>query len=122
MSRGLRIGFGPPGTFSVTADAATFALSGKAATLTYSAAGAGGNVGHVGSYAAMDLATYPIYSIDMGLNDYGIHANSGGGPGTGSNSHVTASWPLGGTGYCRITPPTTDGYERGINIFNIWKT
>lgn len=121
MSRGLRIGYGPPGTFSVAASAATYTESGKDATLTYSAAGQGGNVGHVGSYANMNLATYPIYSIDIGLNDYGIMKTQGSDVGTGTDTFINSSWPLGGTGYCRITPPTTAGYERGININNIWR-
>ncbi len=80
-----------------------------------------GNVGQVGTYAAMNLDTYPMYSIDMGLNDYAIHANSGGGAGTGTSTHVASAWPLGGTGYCRLTPPTTAGFERGVAVNDIWR-
>jgi hypothetical protein len=122
MARGFRIGHPIPGTYSVTAAAGAYVESGKDATLTHSEAGSGGNVGQVGSYANMDLDTYPIYSIDMGLNDYGIMRTQGSDEGTGTSTHVASSWPLGGVGYCRITPPTTAGYERGINVSNIWQS
>jgi hypothetical protein len=89
--------------------------------LTGGGGGGAGNVGQVGPYAALNLAAFPIYTIDMGLNDYQVFATQGGIAGSGSHSHVASAWPLGGTGYCRITPPTTAGYERGILIGNLWR-
>lgn len=74
----------------------------------------GAVVGHVGSYTDFDLATYPIYSISFEHNDYGIHFN-GDGTGTGSSTHHPTGWPLGGA-WSRMTPPTVDGLERGIEI------
>lgn len=93
--------------------------------------GGGGNVGQVGSYAAMNMQTYPIYSIDMNLGDYFIFATQGipvqvgtpvGEAGSGDSAHVSSGWPLGGGGYCRINPPTSNGRERGIFVGNLWRT
>jgi hypothetical protein len=78
-----------------------------------------GGDGEVGSYADMDLGAHPIYSIDMGIGDYGIHYN-GVGVGTGTSTHHDSGWWDGGA-FSRMTPPTEDGLERGIAINDIWR-
>lgn len=106
------------GTFSTTATATTQSSTG------------GGVVGQVGPYSALNLATNPISSIDMSAADYSIFATQGapsmvgtptGIAGSGNSTHVASAWPLGGTGYCRINPPTTSGFERGIYVGNLWR-
>jgi hypothetical protein len=83
--------------------------------------GGGGNVGQVGSYAALDLAAHPLYSVDMGLNDYSSHYNAqNGGAGTGSTTHNASGWWDGGA-YARIVPPTDDGLERGIELLDLYQ-
>lgn len=119
MARGFRIGYGPPGTFSVTAASGAYSWSGKDAGLTYSAAGGGGNLGQIGSYANLDLLAHPIYTIDLGLNDYDIFIRSGAGAITAT--HNTSGWPLGNGAYVRLTAPTADQQEGGMNIYNIWQ-
>ncbi|MEZ4443904.1 MAG: hypothetical protein R3B72_32825 [Polyangiaceae bacterium] len=77
------------------------------------------NDGEVGPYAGLDLATYPIYSIDMTLEDYAIHYN-GVGTGTGTSTHHASGWWDGGA-FSRMTPPTTDGLERGLAVHDLFQ-
>ncbi len=85
------------------------------------------NDGQVGSYAALNLQAHPLYSVNMGLADYHLFATQaapfpvgvqGGIAGTGSQQHVSSGW-WDGSAYCRITPPTTNQYERSITIANL---
>lgn len=93
--------------------------------------GAFDNVGVLRSYAQLDLAANPVSSIDMSQADYNIFATQGnpvpvtnpnvGLPGSGSHTHIANGWPKGGGAYCQLTPPTSDGYERGIFLGNLWR-
>jgi hypothetical protein len=96
------------------------------ASATTTAASSGNN-GQVGSYANLNLASFPIYSVDMALRDYFMFATGSAGAqvdqttgfaGSGSQVHNTNGWWDGGA-FCRITPPTTDQYERGVQITNL---
>lgn len=118
MSRGLRIGYGPPGTFSVTAASGAYSWVGRDADLEYSEAGGGGNMGQVGSYADLDLAAHPIYTLDLGENDYNIFIREGAGGVTAT--HNASGWPLGGGAFVRLTPPTVEQLEGGLNMNNLW--
>lgn len=102
--------------------------SSSIASATTQSASGGSNIGQVGTYAALNLSTFPVYSVDMSQADYRLFATQanpfppdvqGGLAGTGSQQHVSSGWPLGGGAYCRITPPTTNQYERGINLANL---
>jgi len=85
-------------------------------------------VGQVGTYADLNLATYPVYSVDMAEADYYLFATGAVGrvdqtfglSGTGSQSHVSSGW-WDGSAYCRIIPPTTDQYERGVTLQNLYR-
>lgn len=99
-------------------------------TSTASTASDGGSLGQVGSYANLNLSIHPIYSVNMALRDYFLvatqavpfHVDTQGGiAGTGSQQHNTSGWWDGGA-YCRITPPTTDQYERSITIQNLHRS
>lgn len=90
-------------------------------------AASSGNDGFVGSYAELNLAAHPLFSIDMAARDYRLFATSavpflpdvqGGLAGTGSQQHFTSGW-WDNSARCRITPPTTDQYERGIFLGNL---
>lgn len=83
--------------------------------------GGSGNMGQVGSYADMNLSTYPIYTIDLGLNDYNIFIRNEGSPGSVTKTHNASGWPLGGGAYVRLTPPTVNQMEGGFNVGNLWR-
>lgn len=86
------------------------------------------NDGQVGSYAALNLGVHPLYSVDMALADYFLFATqtapfivtntTAGIAGTGSHQHFATGWWDNGA-FCRVFPPTTDQYERSINISNL---
>ena len=79
--------------------------------------GGSGNDGYVGRNSEFDLAAHPIFSINMAEQDYAVHYN-GVGVGTGTSTHHATGWWDNGA-YSRITPPTTDGLERGLAVTNI---
>lgn len=85
------------------------------------------NDGQVGSYAALDLQAFPLYSVNMALQDYFLFATqatpfpvtgNGGLAGTGSHQHFATGW-WDNSAFCRIFPPTTDQYERSITLTNL---
>jgi hypothetical protein len=79
------------------------------------------NVGQVGSYANLNLATYPVYSIDMGVADYATYRSPGNEADTGTSTHHASGWPLGGGAFSRITPPIVNDRGRGILLANLWR-
>jgi len=84
--------------------------------------GGGHNMGHIGSYADLNLAVHPVYSIDMALGDYGMFYSYTPVPGgSGTSTHHPSGWPLGGGAFCRITPPTVGDQGRGIELLNLWR-
>lgn len=120
----LRIGHGSPSSRVLLAEYGQYNISGQNAALTSPASG---NNGFVGNYADMNLDSHPIYSVDMAAADYRLFATGaspflpdvqGGVAGTGSQQHNANGWWDDGA-FCRITPPTTDQYERSMNIANV---
>jgi hypothetical protein len=82
--------------------------------------GGGNNVGEVGSFANLDLSTYPVYSIDMALNDYQVFSSVPS-PDSGTSTHNATGWPLGGGAFSRMTPPIVDDLGRGIMLPDLWR-
>jgi hypothetical protein len=83
--------------------------------------GGGGNWGTVGSFANLNLLTSPVYTMSVAFQDYSIFATQGGIPGTGTDTYNANGWPIGNNPFVRFTPPTIDGYERGMNFSNLYQ-
>lgn len=81
------------------------------------------NVGHLGSWAELDMGVHQISSVDMSRGDYQMHYHNTPGPimpGHGTYQRVQSGWYDGGA-YCRMTPPTIDGPALGIALYGLWR-
>lgn len=80
--------------------------------------GASTSDGQVGAYAGMNLATYPIYSIDLSQNDYVTWGDVSDDGGAIETHHVGSWWD--GRDSVRMFPPTVNDRGSGLCVFNLW--
>lgn len=114
MAYRLRIGYPDPGTFTLTAEAGSYPITGLDATLSYSEEDNDGLV--ISDFADYDPDDAQIISVDV--NNTLSEAVSTG----ASVAYATETWWNGTTSVATIRPPTVgDGYA-GFNLINFWKS
>jgi hypothetical protein len=118
---------GGPGATGPGGTAGSTGPGGSNGSGTSATTGAGGGSGgscvpameaFVGSYAALNLADHPIYSIDMALEDYPRWNAQGSGE---VSEHEVGIWWDGGDAL-RTHPPTAEQSGSGIGaLSNLWR-
>lgn len=115
MPYAMRIGYPNPGTYLLTADRGTLALTGRDATLTYS----GSSQEVLGPYVDMDLGADPVYRIDMSEQDYPTFLTAG----ATHTYESTGAWD--GGPCAKLTPPLiaqhSDGYSALGGFADLWQ-